>query len=328
MTETWNVLVPSIIDQNALSITDEFATIHTYSSDCTRENLLDAIEGCDAFVHRTVEIDASVLDRAAELKVIVKHGTGLDLIDVEAATERDIVVCNTPGANARAVSEMAITLLLAAWKELLPADNGVRSGAWNAQRHHGTRSNIGNVDGATLGLFGCGDISAGTASIARGMGMTCIGFDPYISAADMPAGIEKVDSKAALFDRADAVSVHVPITPETRRAIAADELARHGPDGIIVNTARGGVVDEAALVEALDSGLVRGAGLDVFEREPPDEDDPLLGRSDVVLSPHIAGMSRDSYREMGRQAMTNVRVVYEGDIPDSAVNADRLAGDR
>lgn len=129
--------------------------------------------------------------------------------------------------------------------------------------------------------------------------MSCIGVDPYVPADEMSDGIEKVLEKTALFDRADAVSVHVPITPEARGAVGADELARLGSDGIVVNTARGGVVDEAALLEALEQGRIRAAGLDVFETEPPADDHPLLDRDDVVLAPHIAGMPSDSYRNMG-----------------------------
>lgn len=328
MAETWDVLVPSIIEEDTLSIVSDFAEIHTYEADCTREELMDAVEGCEAFVHRTVPVDESVLDRATELEIISKHGVGVDLIDVDAAAERGILVCNTPGANARAVGEMAITLLLAAWKRLLPADESVRTGRWNAERHHGNRSAIPDIEGATLGVYGCGDIGAETVSIGRGIGMSCLGYDPYVPAEEMPDGVEKVESKAEFFERADAVSVHVPITEETRGAVAADELERLGPEGIVVNAARGGVVDEAALLEALEEGRIRGAGLDVFEREPPSEDNPLLERSDVVLSPHVAGASSDSYRRMGQQALTNVRVAYEGGVPDSAVNADRLAADR
>lgn len=327
MTETWDVLVPSIIDERALSIVSDFADVRTYSSDCSKDELIDAIEGCDAFVHRTVAVDADVLERASDLKIIAKHGIGLDQIDVAAASERGIIVCNTPGANARAVAEMAITMLLAAWKGLLPADRGVWTGQWNALRHHGTRSEIPNVEGATLGLYGCGNISSETASIARGLGLSCIGYDPYVSAVDVPDGIEKVASKSEFFDRATAVSVHVPLTPETRGAVAGDELERLGPNGIVVNTARGGVVDETALEEALEEGRIRAACLDVFEEEPPAEDHPLLERDDVVVSPHIAGASRESYRQMSDQALTNVRTAYEGELPESTVNADRVRAD-
>lgn len=325
MTEQWDVLVPEIIDEAALSAIEDIATVRFYESDWPKAALVDAIEGADAFVHRTVPIDAEVLDRAGDLKIISKHGIGLDLIDVAAATERGIIVCNTPGANARAVAEMATTLLLAAWKDLRPADRAVRSGEWDSSRHRGDRTRIPNVRGATLGLFGCGNISTETASIARGLGMSCVGFDPYVAAEDLPEGVEKVHEKADLFDRADAVSVHVPLTDETRGAVGSDELERLGPDGIVVNTARGGVVDEDALLAALEAGTIRAAGLDVFAEEPPDPDHPLFDRDDVVLSPHVAGISLDSYREVGRQATANVRVAYEGGIPESTVNRDGLA---
>jgi phosphoglycerate dehydrogenase-like enzyme len=325
MTETWDILVPSIIDEEALSIVEDFAEIYTYDADCTPSELLEEIEVCEAFVHRTVPVDERILDRAEALQIISKHGVGVDLIDVDAASERGIFVCNTPGANARAVGEMAITLLLAAWKELLPADESVRTGRWEEERHRGNRSSIPNVEGATLGVYGCGNIGAETCSIAQGIGMSCLGFDPYVSAEEMPDGVEKVDSKPEFFERADAVSVHVPITPETRGAVGADELDRLGPDGIVVNAARGGAVDEAALLEALEEGWIRGAGLDVFEQEPPSTDNPLLERDDVVLSPHVAGASSDSYRQMGQQALWNVRIVHEGGIPESTVNTDRIA---
>ena len=271
----------------------------------------------DAVVVRVASLDADVIRNADRLEVISKHGAGLDNVDVAAASERGIVVCNTPGANARSVAEHAITLLLAVRKNVLAADDHVRAGGWERNAFAGHE-----VTGDALGLLGCGAIACETASLAMGLGLSVVTYDPYVPDEVVPDGVDRVDTAAELFERSDAVSVHVPLTDETHHAVSADELRRLGPDGVLVNTSRGPVVDTATLVDALRAGDVAGAGLDVFEDEPPIEDDPLFDRDDVVVTPHVGGVTDEAMRRMSEGATANVRTVYEGGLPDSTVNRE------
>ncbi|MDX1744857.1 MAG: hydroxyacid dehydrogenase, partial [Halobacteriales archaeon] len=284
------------------------------------QSLLDDIDRFEAIIVRVASIDAELIERATSLRVVSKHGVGLDNIDIDTASAHGVVVCNTPGANSRAVAEHALTLLLTVRKGVSRADRDVRNGEWARSRYIAPE-----VGGTTFGLFGVGDIGSLVSEFGRGLGMDMVGYDPYVPAEAFPDGVEKVADKEAFFDRVDHVTVHTPLTPETEGAVGRDELAAIGPDGIVVNTARGGIVDEEALLAALESGDIGGAGLDVRVDEPPAPEDPLLERDDVVFSPHVAGASADALREMSRRAAANVRTVFDGGLPETTVNADDLA---
>jgi D-3-phosphoglycerate dehydrogenase len=283
------------------------------------EEALDDVGRYDAIVVRVAELDADVIERADRLKVIAKHGAGLDNVDVDAASRRGIVVCNTPGANARSVAEHAVALLFGVRRKLRTADRHVRDGGWDRSAFVGRE-----LTGDTLGLFGFGAIARETADLARGMGQTVLTYDPYVSDDDVPARVERVTERDDLFARSDAVSVHAPLTPETRGAVSTAELTALGEDGVLVNTSRGAIVDEAALVAALDEGRLGGAGFDTFAAEPPGPDHPLYARDDVLLTPHVGGVTEEALARMSRRAAANVRTVYEGSLPDSTVNRTAL----
>ena len=317
--DQWRVLLPAELDPAGPESIDDIATFVSQDAYSDRPALLDDVEQFDAIIVRVASIDAALLERARNLRVVSKHGVGLDNVDIPAASERGVVVCNTPGANTRAVAEHALTLLLAVRKGVSRADRDVRAGEWARSRYVAAE-----VGGTTLGLFGVGDIGSLVASFAHGLGMSVVGYDPYVPAEDFPDGVEKISDRDAFFDRADHVTVHTPLTPETAGAVGTAELAAIGPEGIVVNTARGGVVDEEALLDALRDGEIAGAGLDVRTDEPPTPNDPLLERDDVVFTPHVAGASADALREMSLRSAANVRTVYEGGIPDTTVNADAL----
>lgn len=319
--DQWEVLLPAEIDPSGPESIADFATFVSQDDYPDRDALLADVTRFHAIIVRVASIDAELLERADTLRVVSKHGVGLDNVDIEAASDHGVVVCNTPGANTRAVAEHAITLLLAVRKGVTRADRDVRSGEWVRSRY--VAPEVGDT---TFGLFGVGDIGSLVAEFARGLGMETVGYDPYVPAADFPNGVEKIEGKSTFFDRADHVTVHTPLTPETEGAVGADELAALGPDGIVVNTARGGIVDEAALLAALQNETIAGAGLDVRTEEPPGPDDPLLGRDDVVLTPHVAGASADALREMSLRAAANVRTVHDGSLPETTVNADELGG--
>lgn len=313
--QRWRVLVPEPMDDVGPEDLADVADCVWYDEyDGIREMRAD-IDRFDAVIVRTFAVDRPLLDRATHLTVIAKHGAGLDNVDVAAATEREIVVCNTPDVNAPSVAEHALTLLLAVRKRVRVADVDVRSGTWNR-----TKYVSGEFRGDTLGLFGCGAIGAELAALARGIGMDVVYYDPYLRPKEGPPRATCTESKAALFERADAVSVHAPLTDETRGAISTRELAALGPDGIVVNTARGSIVDEDALVEALETSTLAGAGLDVFESEPPDSDHPLFACENVLFTPHVAGSTVEALERMSRGAARNIRTVYEGHLPETAVN--------
>ena len=311
----WRVLVSEPMDDIGPESLADVADLVWYDEYADRASMGADIERFDAVIVRTFEVDRALLDRARRLKVVAKHGAGLDNVDIEAATERGVVVCNTPDVNARSVAEHALTMMLAVRKRLGVVDADVRSGTWDRTKYvsHELRRDV-------LGLFGCGAIGREVTALAQGIGMEVVYYDPYLPADEGPAGATPIETKADLFERADAVSVHAPLTDETRGAISAAEFDALGPNGILVNTSRGPVVNEAALVEALESEAIAGAGLDVFEHEPLDPDHPLFEVENVLVSPHVAGTTVEALRRMSRGAARNVRAVYEGRRPETAVN--------
>lgn len=317
--ERWQVLLPrEIHPAGPESIEDiaEFTSVSEYDS---TDDLHTDIHRYDAVIDRLIDLPAETIADASNLKVIAKHGVGLDNIDIDAATERGIVVCNTPGSNARGVAEQALTLLTTVRKRILVADREVRSGTWERPRF--TTSELG---GDTLGLLGFGNTGSKAGELFDGIGMDVCVYDPYVDAESLPEWARPVDSVLELFDQSDAVSVHVPLTPTTENLVSTEELAAMDDHGIIVNTARGGIVDEDALVVALEAGTIAGAGLDVLESEPPAPDNPLLSMDSVVLTPHIGGVTEESLENAALQAAANVRTVYEGELPETTVNADGL----
>lgn len=317
--ECWHVLLPrEIHPAGPESIEDiaEFTSVSEYDS---VEDLHADMHRFDAVIDRLIDLSADIIEAAPDLQVIAKHGVGLDNIDVNAATEHGVVVCNTPGSNARGVAEQALTLLTAVRKRILVADREIRSGTW--ERHRFTTPELG---GDMVGLLGFGNTGSKTGELLTGFGMNVCVYDPYVDDESLPEWAQPVDSVLDLFERSDAVSVHVPLTPSTKDLVSNEELSALADHGIVVNTARGGIVDEDALVDALESGTIAGAGLDVLESEPPDPDNPLLSMDSVVLTPHIGGVTEESLENASVQAAANVRTVYEGGLPETTVNADEL----
>ncbi len=319
MGNEWEVLLPEQIDPSGPDSISDFARCTGMDGYDSREAALDAIDRYDAVIVRVAALDADVIDRADRLQVIAKHGAGLDNVDIEAASRRNIAVCNTPGANARSVAEHAIALLFAVQRNLRTADIHVRDGDWDRSAYTGRE-----LTGNTLGLFGFGAIARETSDLAHGLGQDVLTYDPYVPDDDVPTRVERVTQFDELFARSDAVSVHAPLTEETHHSISTDQLAALGETGVLLNTARGAIVDEDALLAALESGAIGGAGLDTFEEEPPGDENPLYARDDVILSPHVGGVTYESLARMSQRAATNVRTVYEGGLPASTVNRDVL----
>lgn len=252
---------------------------------------------------RTARIDGAMMRAAPRLRIVARHGVGLDSVDVAAAAELGIEVTTTPAANARSVAELTVTLLMVTRRGLGPALTS--TGAPDRSALIGRE-----LAGATLGLVGYGRIAQIVASIARdGLGMQVVAHDPHLdddairAAGARPAGLD------ALLRSSDALSVHVPLTDATRGLIAARELALLPPGAVVVNTSRGGIVDEDALLASLRAGHVAGAGLDVTTVEPLPGDHPLRHRPDVVLTPHVGGQTREALSRVGHEAAAHLRRV-------------------
>ncbi|MXR51005.1 hydroxyacid dehydrogenase [Halovenus sp. WSH3] len=319
MTTDWEVLVPMEIDPVGPESIADFATCTGMAEYGSHEAALEDIDRYDAAVVRVAQFDESVIERADNLKVISKHGSGLDNVDIDAASNRGIVVCNTPGANARAVAEHAVALTFGLARNLRTGDRHVRSGGWDRSAFTGME-----LRGKTLGIYGFGSIGREVREIAEGIGLSVSVYDPHKAEGALPDSVTRAETLPGLFERSDVVSVHAPLTEETSGSVSAEELRALGPDGLVINTARGAIIDEEALVDALDAGRIGGAGLDTFADEPPASDHPLFDRDDVLVSPHVGANSHAALREMSLRSTGNVRTVYEGGLPESTVNADRL----
>jgi len=256
-----------------------------------------------AIVVRYGKVNARIMDAAENLQVISKHGSGIDVIDQEAAAARGIAVCAAVGANAAAVAEHAWALILACAKSVPQLDVRMREGHWDKATHKSVE-----LDGRTLGLVGLGAIGRRVAAIGTAFGMNVIAFDPF--AKEVPAGVTLV-TLDTLYAESDVVSMHCPLTADNRQMLNRDTLARFKRGAILVNTARGGLIDEAALADVLASGQLHSAGLDSFDVEPMTAPHPFQRIPNVILSPHIGGVSDAAYVNMGKGAAANILAVLD-----------------
>jgi D-3-phosphoglycerate dehydrogenase / 2-oxoglutarate reductase len=262
--------------------------------------------------------DAAFMDRAPDLKVIARTGIGYDAVDVVAATSRGIAVCNTPDGPTISTAEHAVGLMLLVAKNIPRAQAALRDATGDYySRHDGIE-----LQGKVLGLVGFGRIAKHVARIADGLGMHVTVFDPYLAASTVPSPVRRVDTLDALLRVADVVSVHVPLTDASRGMFGPSQFRSMKPRAVFINTARGGLVDNGALVEALDAGHLFGAGLDVTSPEPLPQGHPLLGRDDVVVTPHIASATTEGKVRMFRLAFEQAIAVIEGRRPDHLVNPE------
>jgi D-3-phosphoglycerate dehydrogenase len=285
------------------------------------DELVRAVAGVEALVVRSAtKVTRRVIAAAPRLAVIGRAGVGVDNVDLDAATEHGVVVLNAPAGNTTATAELALALLLALARNVPRADRAVRSGAWRKPGLVGSE-----LSGKTLGVVGLGRIGRALAERALGLRMAVLAHDPYIAGAKAP--VEGVDMVGLdeLLERSDFVSLHLPLSDETRHLLSRERLARMKRGARLVNAARGGLVDEAALLEALESGHLRGAALDVFEREPPPGDHPLLAREDVVLTPHLGASSDEAQRSVAVEIAREVCDFLEQGVAQNSVNAPPLS---
>lgn len=247
---------------------------------------------------RMGRIDEALFAHTPKLRVISKHGVGVDNIDLAAASARNIPVVVATGANAVSVAEHAMALLFAVAKKILPLDRSLREGRWEKPGFLGRE-----LAGSTMGLVAFGAIAQQTARFAKAFGIDVVAYDPFAPDALFKAeGVARITDLDALLAQSDIVSLHSPLTPETRNLINAERLALMKPDAIIVNTARGGLIDEPALLAALRENRIAGAGLDTFAKEPADPNHPFWAEPRLVVTPHIGGVTRAANLRVGTDA--------------------------
>lgn len=285
--------------QQALDLLTSYEIVYAGKAP-TEEELVALCKRHDpvGIIVRYGKVSASMMDVAPSLKVISKHGSGTDTIDKVAATERGIEVVAAVGANAAAVAEQALALLLACAKSVVTLNSRMHAGHWDKATHKSME-----LSGRTVGLVGLGAIGLRFAKMADALGMRVIGFDPF--AKNLPNYVHSV-SLETIWRDADAISLHCPLTDENCGMLNAATLAQCKRGVIVVNTARGGLIDEVAMLEAVRSGQVMSAGLDSFAVEPMEAGHPFQGEKNFILSPHIGGVTNDAYVNMGVGAAKNL----------------------
>ncbi len=280
-----------------------------------RAELLPAISDVDAILVRSAtKVDAEALAAARRLKVVARAGVGLDNIDVKQATQSGVMVVNAPTSNIISAAELAVGLLLAAARHLAPAHASLTKGEWKRSKYTGVE-----LYEKTVGIVGLGRIGVLVAQRLSAFGMKVVAFDPYVQAGRAAQLGVRLVALDELLDQADFISVHLPKTPETVGLIGAEQLARCKPTAILVNAARGGIVDEHALYVALKDGLIAGAGLDVFASEPC-TDSPLFEFDNVIATPHLGASTDEAQEKAGVAVAKSVRLALSGELVPDAVN--------
>jgi D-3-phosphoglycerate dehydrogenase len=287
------------------------------------EELLERIWAYDGLIVRSAtKVTAEVIEQAENLKAVGRAGIGVDNIDIEAATKRGILVANAPESNTVAAAEHTLGLMLAAARLIPAADNSLRSGEWKRSAFKGVE-----VSEKTLGLVGLGHVGSIVARGALGMSMRVLAYDPYVSEDRMRAmNVARAESVDEVLEHSDFVSLHVPRTPQTMGMVNESALGRMKPTAYLINVARGGIVDEVALYNALKEGSIAGAALDVFQEEPT-TDSPLFTLPNVVVTPHLGASTVEAQDRAGVTAAEQVAAALRGDVPLYAINAPVPVGE-
>ena len=309
-----------ITDCDQGSIEEEKAVFSEFGADLDLAQILDEEEivarchDADGLIIQYAPLTRRVLEHLPRCKVVSRYGVGVDTIDLRAATELGIIVANVPDYCVDEVSDQTLALFLSWVRKVILLDRSIRSGTWDFR----VAIPIHRLNGMTYGIVGCGGIGQKVARRVSAFGLRVIGYDPYLTEAQ---GIQLVPFERLLAE-SDFISIHCPLTESSHHLFGRDQFQRMGRRPLVMNLSRGTVVDEAALIEALERGWISGAALDVLEREPPDAKNPLMGRDDVILTTHIGFYSEESKSELKRRAAQNVTSVLMGKLPDSAVNRE------
>ena len=328
MSKLKRVLLPQPIEDEALAMLEKAGCKITTAANPKPATVMPLLPDADAIILRTgIHITRPLISQAKNLKIIARTGGGVDNVDVAAATEIGVIVTANAGVNTISVVEHALTLILALSKQIPLMDRSVRSGEYSIRYRNLPR----DLCGKTLGLMGYGRIGSSLAKACRQtFQMKVLAYDPFLSKSVQRAagkGVTFVDLKT-LFSESDIVSVHIPLTEETRHAVGEKEIAMMKPDALLINTSRGPVVDETALIKALQKNKIGGAGLDVLDRDPPPADNKLLGLDNVILTPHTAALTRECVIRMATEAAQCVIDLFEGKQPLNIANRAVLKNKR
>lgn len=330
MASAKRVLLPEAIQPEAIAILETAGCELVSSPDPKPETVAGLMKGVQGIVLRTgVKMTRELLSHADDLWIISRTGAGYDNVDVEAATEKEIIITSTVGVNIASVVEHAIALIFSLYKQFFLLDSEVRKGNFAIRRKNLPR----DIHGKTLGIMGLGGIGLELARIchqAFGMKIVATTGTSTRSARireENKDWVEFVDNQG-LFSKSDVVSVNVPLRDSTRHAVGEREISWMKPDAFLINTSRGGVIDESALVKALQEGKIAGAGLDVFGEEPPKEDNPLLGLNNVILTPHSAALTKECVVKMATESARYVVDLFNGIEPPNIANRQVLASER
>jgi len=272
------------------------------------------VQESDALIVGLPPVSRQTMEDAAHLVIVARHGVGYDNVNVDAATELGIVVTNTPGVNSDAVAEFTFGLILALVRQIPHGWEEMKNGGWRHSQFYGL-----DLRGKTLSIIGLGRIGSRVSKLGAAFGMKVLACDPYIPPESFQnAGAQPVSREEAIC-RGDFLTLHTPLTEETRKMIGSRELAAMKPTAFLINTSRGGVVDDKALIEALDKGVLSGAAIDVFEEEPP-KDQSLVEHPKILTTPHLAGLTNEAMYRMYMGASEQVAYALRGERPPYAVN--------
>ena len=312
------------IDQSGLKLLEESSRVEIIclNGSASKDTLYESLKDASAVMVRTGSITRELLENAPKLEVIAKHGVGIDNIDMAAATEMKIPVTITPEANSESVAELAMAMMLSLARNLLRADADLKSGQF-ARKDDYTGAELG---GKTVGIIGLGRIGSRVArKCSAGFGMKVLAYDPFISAETAEQfNAELFSELEPLLKKADYVTIHAPLTELTEHMIGKKELQMMKEDAVILNTARGGIIDEAALYKELTENWIKGAGLDVFQKEPPHPgENPLLTLNNIVVTPHLGGSgAKEAGIRMATQAAAEIIRVLSGQNPKYPINPE------
>lgn len=286
----------------------------------TPEELYETIGEYDAIIVRSrTKLPAETIAKADNLKIIARAGVGVDNIDVNAATEKGIMVVNAPESTSITVAEHTMGLILSTIRKIAIADSSTKEGKWEKKRFMGME-----LKDKTLGVIGIGRIGSQVVNRCKAFQMNAIAYDPYLPAdVAKQMGVELLETQEELLKRADVITIHVPLTPETKHSISTEQFEMMKDTALIFNCARGGIIDEDALYEALKEGKIGGAGLDVFEEEPA-KDNKLFELDNIVCTPHIAASTKEAQRDAAIIVADEVIEVFKGEMPRNIINMPRM----
>jgi D-3-phosphoglycerate dehydrogenase len=322
------VLLPQPIEAEAVEALERAGVDRVVAKDPSPETVRPLLNNVQGLILRTgIKITGELMDLAKELQVISRTGGGLDNVEVDAATKKNIIVTSNLGVNTSSVVEHALALMLTLVKQIPAMDRAIRNENFKIRYKNLPR----DLRGKTLGLLGFGRIGSELGRSCRELfDMQVISHDPYVSETVRTACKHRVAfvEREELFSRSDVLSIHVPLSASTHHAVGEAALSLMKPSAIIINTARGPIIDQTALFHALQKRKIAGAGLDVFEQEPVFGDNPLLGLDNIVMTPHSAALTKECVVRMAVEAVNCTLAVFNGRIPPNVANPEVLASDK